>query len=93
MVAESMGYNNCVSSQTNHLNDDQLKILIRLGVPVVFAYDKGVDIKQDKNIMRLAHYTKIEYVQDDWFLLKNKDAPIDYGLDIWKYLYERRKVL
>lgn len=92
MVAESFGYNNCVSTQTNHLNDEQIKIIIKLGVKVVFAYDKGVDIRLDNNIEKLSHFTKIEYVQDNWSLLKNKDAPIDYGKDIWDYLYKRRSI-
>lgn len=93
MAAESFGYNNCVSTQTSHLNQEQLKILIRLGVKVVFAYDKGVNIKEDKIIKKLSHFTQIEYIEDNWFLLKEKDAPIDYGKEVWDYLYKRKKVL
>lgn len=93
MAAESFGYNNCVSTQTNHLNEEQLKIIIGLGVKVVFAYDKGVNLRDDKMINRLSHFVQIEYIYDDWFLLKKKDSPIDYGKDVWDYLYKRRKTL
>lgn len=93
MVAEAFGYNNCVATLTNHLNEDQLKVLIGLGVEVTFAYDKGVDIMNDKNIRKLAHFSKVNCIKDEWSLLKEKDAPIDYGEKIWNFLYERKRVV
>lgn len=93
MVAESFGYDNCVATLTSHLNDDQLKILINLGVDVTFAYDKGVNILEDKNIKKLLHFNKVKCVCDKWSLLKDKDAPIDYGKDIWNYLYRRKEIV
>lgn len=93
MIAESFGYDNCVATLTNHLNDEQLNILISLGVEVIFAYDKGVNIREDKRIQMLKHFTKVNFIEDKWDLLKNKDAPIDHGKKVWDYLYEHKFTL
>lgn len=90
MLSHSWGILNTVAILTSHLNQHQLKILIKLGYKVVFALDKGVDIRQDDNIKRLKQYIKVEYLNDANNLLEDKMSPVDRGQEVWDGLYERR---
>lgn len=56
-----------------------MKLLARLGVRVVFALDKEVNIKKDHNINKLKQYVNVEYVWDKDNLLEEKDAPVVKG--------------
>jgi DNA primase len=93
MICEGWGITNTGAIMTSHLDELQMKTLIQLGVKVVFALDKNVDIKKDANIKKLRHYVNIEYVEDTENLIGEKDAPVDKGREIWDILYERRKSL
>ena len=93
MIADTWGVGNTCCLLTSHLNPQQLMFLIKLGVRVVFALDKDVDIKQDKNIEKLKRYVKIEYLYDKDNLLEPKMAPVDAGFEVWNSLYERRRAL
>lgn len=55
MLAETYGIKNTIALMTSHLNDDQMKLLIKLGVDYVFALDNDVLIKKDKNILKLKY--------------------------------------
>jgi len=90
---ESWGVENTGAILTSHLNPLQLPILIKLGVNVVFALDKEIDIHKDENIRKLSHFVKVEYIKDTEGLIGEKDAPVDAGEDVWNRLYERRKCL
>lgn len=90
MLADSWGVHNTAALLTSHLNPYQLKILAGLGCKVVFALDKGVDIREDENIKRLKRYVRVEYVWDREDLLEDKMSPVDAGEGVWKNLYERR---
>jgi len=91
--AETWGIENTGAILTSHLNPLQLPILIKLGVNVVFALDKEIDIHKDENIRKLSHFVKVEYVKDTEGLTGEKDAPVDVGKNVWNRLYERRKCL
>lgn len=92
LIAHTWGINNCGALLTSHLNPNQLKILARLGVRVVFALDKDVCVKDDKNIKKLKNYVNCEYIQDTERLLDDKDSPVDKGFEVFKHLYnEHRK--
>ena len=90
MLADSWGIKNTAALLTSHLNPYQLKILAKLGVRVVFALDKGVNIREDENIRRLKRYVRVEYIYDNDDMLEDKMSPVDAGEEIWKNLYERR---
>lgn len=75
---------------TSHLNPLQLRILIKLGVKVVFALDEDVDIADDANIAKLKRFVKIEKVVNVDKLLSEKMSPVDMGKEVWQTLYERR---
>jgi len=95
MISEGWGVLNTCALLTSHLDPLQLKVLIKLGVRIVFALDKGMNIKLDENIIKLSHFVRIQYVEDDKKngLLEDKMSPVDRGFDVWSTLYERRKNL
>lgn len=90
LMADSWGIHNTGALLTSHLNPNQMKILAKLGVRVVFALDKDVKVRDDHNIERLKRYVSVEYFWDREDLLDEKDAPVDKGLEVFKKLYEQR---
>ncbi len=90
MLAASWGIYNTAALLTSHVNPYQLKILAKLGCRVVFALDKGINIREDENIKRLKRYVRVEYIWDKDDLLQEKDSPVDQGQEIWRTLYEGR---
>ena len=90
LLADSWGIHNTGALLTSHLNPNQMKILARLGIRVVFALDKEVRVRDDHNIGKLKRYTAVEYLWDREDLLDEKDAPVDKGLEVFEKLYEQR---
>ena len=90
LKAASWGIDNCGACLTSHLSPDQMKILIRLGCDVVFAFDKDVDIRKDHNIAKLRNYVNVFYLRDRDKLLSEKDSPVDQGEAVFRKLYEGR---
>lgn len=90
LVADGWGIHNTGAILTSHLNPHQLKILVKLGVRVVFALDKDVLVRKDHNISKLKQYVNVEYLWDRADLLDEKDAPVDKGQEVFKQLYDER---
>lgn len=90
LLANTWGIHNTGALLTSHLNPQQLKILVRLGVRVVFALDKDVRVRDDHNIGKLKQYINTFYLWDREDLLDEKDAPVDKGQEVFKRLYEQR---
>ena len=94
LIAREYGYKNTGAILTSHLNPGQMKILANLcvknGVRIVFALDKDVKIKQDRNIESLRKYVNVEYLCDMKDLLDEKDSPVDKGEEIFNMLYQSR---
>lgn len=90
LLANTWGIYNTGALLTSHLNPQQLKILVRLGVRVVFALDKDVRVRDDHNISKLKQYVNTFYLWDREDLLDEKDAPVDKGQEVFKRLYEQR---
>ena len=91
LLADTWGIRNTGAILTSHLSQNQMKLLISLGCRVVFALDKDVDIKKDRNIRKLTHYVNVEYIHDTDGLLSEKDAPVDKGKEVFERLYVSRK--
>jgi len=91
LIAASWGIKNTGALLTSHLNPSQMVILARLGVKVVFALDKDVNIKNDHNISRLKRYVNVDYIYDRDDALDEKDSPVDKGIDIFLDLYDKRR--
>jgi DNA primase len=90
MLCDTWEIYNTGAILTSHLNPLQINILLKLGVKIVFALDKEINIKEDDNIKKLSKFLKIEYIKDCNNILTEKDAPVDKGKDVWLELYERR---
>ena len=90
LLARTWGINNTVALLTSHLNIWQMRILIKLGCRVVFALDKDVRIREDKNIQILKQYVDCEYIWDKNNLLDEKDSPVDKGSEVFIELYNSR---
>lgn len=93
MKADTWGIKNTAAVLTSRINPQQAKILIQLGVRVVFALDVEVDPRKDKEFPKLARYMTLEAIRDTDGLLEPKMAPVDAGEGVWNTLYERRKRL
>lgn len=90
LLAHSWGIRNTGALLTSHLNPNQMKLLARLGVRVVFALDKEVRVREDHNIKILKNYVNVEYLWDREDLLDEKDAPVDKGVEVFKKLYGQK---
>lgn len=90
LAANSWGIENTACLLTSHLSPSQMKILAKLGCRVVFALDKEVDIRRDKNIAKLKNYVTCEYLWDRDNLIAEKDSPVDKGKEVFSELYKQR---
>lgn len=93
MLADTWGVRNTGALLTSHLNPCQMQILAQLGCQVVFALDKGVNIREDENIRRLRRFVDVAYICDQHGLLDDKMSPVDAGREAWEKLYANRLVL
>lgn len=91
LIADSWGIKNVGALLTSHLNGAQMKLLAKLGCRVVFALDKEIDVRKDKNIQKLKQFVNVETVFDVDNLLSDKDAPVDRGIDTFLNVYRNRK--
>lgn len=91
------GIKNCVSAETHTLTDQQINLLIKLRVNIVFAFDSDVNYWSTsirKMIDKLKRLTNVFVIVDRENLLGGKDAknsPADCGESVWRELYENRK--
>lgn len=93
MKAYGWGYKNCASAEKHTITDEQLKLLVRLRVNIVFAFDSDVNYS-DKDIKKtidvLKRITNVYVIYDRKGLLGGKDAknaPVDLSREIWEQLY------
>ena len=93
MLAEGWGIDNAGAALTSHLNEHQYKVLVKLGVRIVIAFDKDAKPNEDENIQKLKHFVPVEIVRDTGELLGEKDSPVDKGFDVWQKLYNERRRL
>lgn len=93
MKAYGWGYKNCASAEKHTITDEQLKLLVRLRVNIVFAFDSDISYS-DKDIKKtidvLKRITNVYVIYDRKGLLGGKDAknaPVDLSREIWDQLY------
>ena len=91
------GYKNCASVEKHSITDEQLRLLVRLKVDVVFAYDSDVSYRS-KDIVRslniLKRFTNVYVMEDRNCLLggiDSKNSPADCGRKVFEELYEKRR--
>lgn len=93
LISDTWGIHNTGAILTSHVSPLQVKILVKLGVKVIFALDKDVDIFEDKNIQKLKRYVNVEYIYDFKNQLDDKDSPVDKGLEVFNELYNAKYIL
>ena len=100
MKAYGWGYKNCASAEKHTLTKEQIDLLVKLRVNIVFAYDCDVDYRSSdvrQDIDKLKRVTNVFVIEDRKKLLGGKDtknAPVDCGEEIWETLYsQKRKVV
>lgn len=97
MKAYGWGVKNCASAEKHTLTNEQVDLLIKLKVNIVFAYDSDVDYKDSdvrRSINKLKRITNVYVIQDKKQLLGGKEAknaPVDCGEDVWIELYKNKK--
>lgn len=95
MKAYDWGYDYCVAAETSMINDEQVKLLIKMGVKeVTVAFDSDVNISKIIDATKmLRRFTNVYVIKDDKGLLGEKEAPVDRGKEIFeKLLNERIKI-
>ena len=90
MLADTWGIRNTGAILTSHISDWQMRELIRLQIPVVFALDKEIDPREDKRVRRLSKYVTVEAIVDTGDRLQPKMAPVDAGAEIFHALFDAR---
>ena len=92
MKAYDWGYDYCVSAETSTLNDEQIKVLIKMAVKdVTIAFDSDVDItKIIESTKMLRRFTKVYIIKDKNGLLGEKEAPVDRGRSVFEKLLDER---
>lgn len=93
------GYTNCGSAEKHSLTMEQIRLLIRLKVDIVFAYDSDISYKDKDTIETLSilkRFTNVYLIQDEGNILggiKGKNSPADKGREVFERLYAaKRKV-
>jgi DNA primase len=83
---------NICSTSGKSIQPEQVRILIRIGKPVVIAYDKNVGEKQLKEeAEKLKYYLPMSVIDSSACeKLGEKDAPIDKGKELFWQLYNAR---
>ena len=93
MKLETNNIFNSIAIGTSHISKEQMKILLKLRVNIIMALDKDKDALKDKNFLNLAKYNKCYIMEDTDNLLEEKDAPIDKGVDVFRKIYEKRRLV
>ena len=82
---------NAVAVSTSHISVEQMRLLLRLGCSVIFAFDQGIDERSDKNVKKLCQFCNVYYLPDKDKLLPEKASPADCGKEVWEQLYEGKR--
>lgn len=70
MKCYGWGYQNCVSAESHSLSDWQIRLLLKMRVDVVFAYDKDVSYYApdvQKQLSKLKRFTNVYIIEDAVF--------------------------
>ena len=94
MKVGEWGYTNAVAMLTSHMNDDQLRILIKHGRDCVFCLDHDINPAEDENITKLKRFCRVYIARDMTNTTGPKDSPCDAGREVFDNIYaERRRLI
>lgn len=92
MKVEGWGEKAWLAAETSWLNEEQVKLLLKLRVrEVTIAFDQDVGLKKIKECTTiLRRFTNVFAVIDKDKLLDEKMSPCDKGQEVWERLYDNR---
>ena len=99
MKAYGWGYDYSLAAETSYLNEDQVKILIQMGIKdVTIAFDSDVDMKKVLECTEiLRKFTNVYMISDRKYvhhkLLGEKESPVDRGREVFETLLKERRKL
>lgn len=99
MKAYGWGYDYSLAAETSFLNDDQVKLLIQMGIKdVTIAFDSDVDMKKVLECTEtLRKFTNVYIIEDRKYLnnklLGEKESPVDRGKEVFETLLRERRKL
>lgn len=88
--------NNWLAAETSRLNEEQVKILVNMGIPEInIAFDRDVEMKEIKKCTQiLGRFTNVYVIRDRYnsnrLLAGDKDSPVDAGKDVWEQLVKEK---
>ena len=91
------GYKNCASVEKHSVTDEQIRLLIRLKVNIVFAYDSDVSYRTIdiiESLTKLKRFTNVFIIEDKDMLLggvEAKNSPADLGMQTFEKLYKKKR--
>ena len=91
------GVKDSASAEKHTLTDEQVRLLIKMRVNVIFCYDSDVSYKEKevkRNIDTLKKFTNVYLIEDKENLLGGKEAknsPIDKDFSTWEILYSNKR--
>ena len=97
MKAYGWGYDYSLAAETSCLNEDQVKILIQMGIKdVTIAFDSDVNVNQVYTCTEmLRKFTNVYLITDRKYakdkLLGEKESPVDRGREVFETLLSERR--
>lgn len=89
---DSMNINNVVAINKKKFTDMQVKKILKIGKPVVLAFDKDVTLEEIFiECKKFKGLTDVYYIFDTLDLLQGKESPTDKGIEIFNRLYTECK--
>lgn len=75
------------------ISDEQIRILIGLGVEIIIALDKDISVDEVRHVCEKFKYIrKVSYIYDKWDILSSKDSPADASNKDFQFLFNNRIV-
>lgn len=96
MKAYGWGFKNSVSAEKHTLTDEQIRLLVKLRVNIIFGFDTDIsytDKEVKKAIDKLKRITNVYIIYDRKKLLggkETKNSPVDLTREIWEELYNSK---
>lgn len=89
MKAHQYNCKNTVSIMGSEMSPYQAFLLRQLGVNIIFAYDEDMTLDFIKKQAKQIKTRKCFYINNDLGLMKDKQAPVDGGKEVWEKLYRK----
>ncbi|UUV46052.1 DNA primase [Bacillus phage vB_BanS-Thrax1] len=88
MKSFDFGLFNTLAIGASDISDEQVRIIKKLGldIEIILCYDKGIEIEEIVKNMDLFTGREVKAVYDKDGLLRDKNSPVDQGIDTWNQL-------